>query len=127
MTGEKGGDYFDKDGTCIINSKENAEVLDFMLSMLEDGTAVTTPGGGFHTEEYYGFMAQEGAASMLECLWYMGRFTDYMPELKGKSKWQHRLYGMKTANIRFLAEPRQVSQHSAKYQIWQNAFWLKLK
>lgn len=84
MTGEKGGDYFDKDGTCIINSKENAEVLDFMLSMLEDGTAVTTPGGGFHTEEYYGFMAQEGAASMLECLWYMGRFTDYMPELKGK-------------------------------------------
>lgn len=84
MAGEKGGDYFDEDGNCIINSKENAEVLDFMLSMIEDGTAVTTPGGGFHTEEYYGYMSQGGAASMLECLWYMGRFTDYMPELSGK-------------------------------------------
>lgn len=84
MAGEKGGDYFAEDGTCVINSKENAEVLDFMLSMLDDGTAITTPGGWFHAEEYYGFMAQEGAASMLECLWYMGRFTDYMPELAGK-------------------------------------------
>ena len=52
--------------------------------MIEDGTAVTTPGGGFHTEEYYGYMSQGGAASMLECMWYMGRFTDYMPELSGK-------------------------------------------
>lgn len=84
MAGEKGGDYFDENGNCIIDSKENAEVLDFMLGMIEDGTAVTTPGGGFHTEEYYGYMSQGGAASMLECLWYMGRFTDYMPELAGK-------------------------------------------
>lgn len=84
MAGEKKGDYFDENGNCIINSKENAEVLEFMLSMIEDGTAVTTPGGGFHTEEYYGYMSQGGAASMLECLWYMGRFTDYMPELSGK-------------------------------------------
>lgn len=84
MTGQKGGDYFDEEGNCIIDCEQNAEVLEFMLEMLEDGTAVTTPGGGFHTEEYYGYMAQGGAASMLECLWYMGRFTDYMPELAGK-------------------------------------------
>ncbi len=84
MTGEKGGDYFDENGECIIDSETNAEVLDFMLEMIEDGTAVTTPGGGFHTEEYYGYMSQGGAASMLECMWYMGRFTDYMPELAGK-------------------------------------------
>ncbi len=84
MCGEKYGDYFDENGECIIDSEANAEVLNFMLEMLEDGTAVTTPGGGFHTEEYYGFMSQGGAASMLECMWYMGRFTDYMPELAGK-------------------------------------------
>lgn len=84
MTGQKGGDYFDEEGNCVIDSDTNAEVLEFMLEMIKDGTAVTTPGGGFHTEEYYGFMAQGGAASMLECLWYMGRFTDYMPELAGK-------------------------------------------
>lgn len=84
MACENGGDYFDEDGNCVINSENNIEVLDFMLEMLEDGTAITTPGGGFHTEEYYGFMSQGGAASMLECFWYLGRFTDYMPELSGK-------------------------------------------
>ena len=84
MTGEKYGDYFDEEGNCIIDSETNADVLKFMLEMIEDGTAITTPGGGFHTEEYYGFMSQGGAASMLECMWYMGRFTDYMPELAGK-------------------------------------------
>ncbi len=84
MAGERGGDYFDENGNCIIDSDANAKTLEFMLSMLEDGTAVTTPGGGFHTEEYYGFMSKGGAASMLECMWYMGRYTDYMPELAGK-------------------------------------------
>ena len=86
MTGEKYGDYFDDDGNCIIDSQTNIDVLHFMLDMIADGTAITTPGGGFHTEEYYGFMSQGGAASMLECMWYMGRFTDYMPELAGKVK-----------------------------------------
>lgn len=84
MAGEKKGDYFDKNGNCIIDSDVNADTLKFMLEMLSDGTAVTTPGGWFHSEEYYGFMGQGGAASMLECLWYMGRFTDFMPELAGK-------------------------------------------
>lgn len=84
MTGEKGGDYFDEKGNIIIDSDVNAKTLDFMLGMLADGTAITTPGGGFHTEEYYGFMGKDGAASMLICMWYMGRFTDYMPELAGK-------------------------------------------
>lgn len=84
MIGEKYGDYFDENGECIIDSEINADVLKFMLEMIEDGTAVTTPGGGFHTEEYYGYMGDGGAASMLECMWYMGRFTDYMPELAGK-------------------------------------------
>ncbi len=79
-----GGDYFDADGNCIINSEENAEVLQFMLDMLADGTAVTTPGGSIHTEEFYGYMAQGGTASLLECFWYLNRFTDYMTELSGK-------------------------------------------
>ncbi len=86
MITQQKSDYFDKDGKCIINNDINEKTLKFMLDMINDGTAVTTPGGGFHTEEYYGFMSKDGAASMLEPLWYMGRFTDYMPELKGKMK-----------------------------------------
>jgi len=84
MAGERGGDYFASAGNVIIDSEANRKTLEFMLEMLEDGTAVTTPGGWFHSEEYYGFMGKGGAASMLEAMWYMGRFTDYMPELAGK-------------------------------------------
>lgn len=84
MVGQRGGDFFDKQGNVIIDSEENEKTLEFILGMLEDGTAITTPGGWFHAEEYYGFMAKDGAASMLEAMWYMGRFTDYMPELAGK-------------------------------------------
>ncbi len=84
MTGEKGGDYFDAQGNCVIDSQTNADTLNFMLEMLADGTAVLTPGGWFHGEEYYGYFGQGGAASMVICLWYMGRFTDFMPELSGK-------------------------------------------
>lgn len=84
MITEQKSDYFDRNGECIIDNDINVKTLQFMLDMLEEGTAITTPGGNFHTEEYFGFMAKGGAASMLLPLWYMGRFTDYMPELKGK-------------------------------------------
>lgn len=84
MITEQKSDYFDDDGNCIINDDINKKTLQFMLDMINEGTAITTPGGGFHTEEYYGFMSKGGAGSMLLPLWYMDRFTDYMPELKGK-------------------------------------------
>ncbi|WP_416200828.1 MAG: Putative arabinose-binding protein AraN [Thermocaproicibacter melissae] len=84
MITEQKSDYFDRDGKCIINNDVNKKTLKFMLNMINDGTAATTPGGGFHTEEYYKFMGNGGAASMLLPFWYMDRFTDYMPQLKGK-------------------------------------------
>lgn len=51
---------------------------------MNDGIAVVAPGNGHHAEEYYGFMNNGGAASVWMPMWYMGRFTDYMPDLKGK-------------------------------------------
>ena len=84
MVTEQKSDYFGDDGQCIIDNETNVKTLQFMLDMINEGTAIATPGGGFHSEEYYGFMSKGGAASMLLPLWYMGRFTDYMPELKDK-------------------------------------------
>jgi arabinosaccharide transport system substrate-binding protein len=86
MIGERKGDFFDINGNCVINSKTNADVLHFMLEMIADGTAITTPGGWVHAEEFYGFMEKGGAASVQICAWYLGRFTDYMPGLSGKIK-----------------------------------------
>jgi len=51
---------------------------------LKEKVAVLTPGGNQHAEENYGFMNKGGAASVWMPMWYMGRFTDYMPDLKGK-------------------------------------------
>jgi arabinosaccharide transport system substrate-binding protein len=84
MIGEKKSDYFDANGNCIINNQTNVQVIEFMLGMLADGTAITTPGGNVHAEEFYGFMEQGGAASVQICAWYLGRFTDFMPGLSGK-------------------------------------------
>ena len=84
MLTQQKSDYFSRNDECIIDNDINAQTLQFMLDMIEEGTAITTPGGNFHTEEYYGFMSKGGAGAMLLPLWYMGRFTDYMPELAGK-------------------------------------------
>ncbi len=51
---------------------------------MKEKVAVAAPGGFHHAEEYYGFMNGGGAASVWMPMWYMGRFTDYMPDLKGK-------------------------------------------
>jgi len=46
--------------------------------------AVTTPGGYHHSEQYYGAMNSGSFGSIWMPMWYMGRFTDYMPDLAGK-------------------------------------------
>jgi arabinosaccharide transport system substrate-binding protein len=52
--------------------------------MIKEGTCIVAPGGGHHAEEYYGFMNAGGAASITMPFWYLDRFTNYMPDLKGK-------------------------------------------
>lgn len=84
MLTEQGSDLLTPDGKPNVNTPEMAKGLKFYQDMLKEGTAVTAPGGGHHAEEYYGFMDAGGAASVTMPFWYMGRFTDYMPDLKGK-------------------------------------------
>jgi arabinosaccharide transport system substrate-binding protein len=82
---EAGGDWLAKDGSVILDSAENIRVLQFLYDMMYvNKIAVAAPGGFHHAEEYYGFMEAGGAASVWMPQWYMNRFTDYMPALKGK-------------------------------------------
>jgi arabinosaccharide transport system substrate-binding protein len=81
---QTGSDWFDKDGNVTLNDPRNVEVLQMLYDMMyTDKIAVAAPGGFHHTEEYYGFMNGGGAASVWIPQWYMNRFTDYMPDLKG--------------------------------------------
>ncbi|WP_438447288.1 ABC transporter substrate-binding protein [Gorillibacterium sp. sgz5001074] len=84
LISQQGGDYLDKDGKVTINSEKNLATLQYLQKLVKEKIAVTAPGGGHHAEEYYGFMNKGGAASVFMPMWYMGRFTDYMPDLKGK-------------------------------------------
>ena len=74
---EKGAQYVDEDGNPNLVTDEHAEVIDYIRSMLKDGVCEIAPGGGFHTEEWYGHLNGAGVASVIMPLWYMGRFTDY--------------------------------------------------
>lgn len=81
MISQQGSDFFKADGTADFDNDINVATLEFMLKCIEAGVAVSAPGGFHHSEEYYGFMNDGGAASVMMPMWYMGRFTDYMTDL----------------------------------------------
>jgi arabinosaccharide transport system substrate-binding protein len=85
MISQQGSDLFDKDGKLTIDSDKNVKTLSLLNDMLyKYKVAELTPGGEPHAEEFYAYMNKGKAASISMPLWYMGRFTDYMPDLKGK-------------------------------------------
>jgi arabinosaccharide transport system substrate-binding protein len=80
-----GSDVMDATGKVTLDSPTNIKVLQMLYDMMfKSQIAIGTPGGFHHSEQYYGFMNDGGAASIWMPLWYMNRFTDYMPDLKGK-------------------------------------------
>ena len=84
MISQRGSDFLDKDGNVTIDNDANLKTLEFLKKMMEDKVAVAAPAGFHHSEEYYAFMNNGGAASITMPAWYMGRFVQYMPDLKGK-------------------------------------------
>ncbi|WP_328804052.1 ABC transporter substrate-binding protein [Paenibacillus glycinis] len=72
------------DGQLNITSPVVSGPLKWQQNLIKSKIAILTPGGNHHAEEYYGMMNGGGAASVWMPMWYMGRFTDYMPDLKGK-------------------------------------------
>ncbi|WP_020613177.1 ABC transporter substrate-binding protein [Sediminispirochaeta bajacaliforniensis] len=85
LISQRGSDFVDENGKIILDNDINIDTLQFLYDMMHTyNIAIPTPGGFCHSEEYYGFMNNGGAASIAMPFWYMNRFTDYMPDLKGK-------------------------------------------
>jgi arabinosaccharide transport system substrate-binding protein len=85
MISQLGSNYLDKDGNVIVDNEINIRVLQYLKDMIyKYKIAIPAPGGEHYTEDYFAFMSKGGAASVIMPIWFMGRFTDYMPELKGK-------------------------------------------
>jgi arabinosaccharide transport system substrate-binding protein len=84
MMNQRGSDIFGADGSVTLDNAVNEAILSYMLNNVKNGIAAKAPGGFMHAEEWYAFMNQGNVGAILMPAWYMGRFTDYMPDLKGK-------------------------------------------
>ena len=86
MVSQHGGDWLAEDGSVRMDEQVVIDTLAFMDGMMKDGTAIATPGGNHHAEEYYGWMNQGNSAAVMMPFWYSDRFLNYMPDLQGKMK-----------------------------------------
>ncbi len=79
-----GQDFTDEAGNPTLNSPELAEAFKYMQKLQEENVIGTIPGGQPDTEEAKGEynLGNYGSALMPE--WYMSRFINEMPDLKGK-------------------------------------------
>jgi arabinosaccharide transport system substrate-binding protein len=83
---QNGGGVYDKDGNLILDSEANTEALQLLSDMFHKDQILTVAAGGFHHSPDYYTMMNEGdkIASVWMPQWYMIRFKDFMPDLKGK-------------------------------------------
>lgn len=83
---ENGGGVYDKDGNLILDSPANAEALQLLSDMFHVHQILTVaPGGYHHSPEYYAMMNEgDKVASVWMPQWFMIRFKEFMPDLKGK-------------------------------------------
>lgn len=82
---QQGSDFFDKEtGEVILDNQINIDTLQWLLDGINEGYFVAMPGGFCHSEEWYAYMNDGNVACIAMPLWYLNRFTDYMPDLSGK-------------------------------------------
>lgn len=84
LVAELGGDMTTDDAQPNIATPEMAQALEFNRKLIDEGLAIVAPGGNHHAEEFYALMNSGAIASIVMPMWYMDRFTDYMPDLSGK-------------------------------------------
>ncbi len=84
MLVQYGADITNEDGSANINAEGAIDVYTEVQKLIEDGVVEVAPGGFVHSEDFYGYMNNGGAASLPMPMWYLNRFTDYMPDLSGK-------------------------------------------
>lgn len=79
-----GADYINNQGKPDVDNPKAIELYKEIQQLLKDEVLVVAAGGFYHSEEFFGMVNNGGIASVTMPLWYMGRFLDSMPDLKGK-------------------------------------------
>lgn len=82
---QQGSDFFNDEGEITLANETNVETLQWISDLIhEEEIAEVTPGGEQHSEEFYGYMNNGGAASAIMPLFFMNDFINEMPDLEGK-------------------------------------------
>ncbi|WP_372661212.1 ABC transporter substrate-binding protein [Cohnella sp.] len=84
LIAQQDSDFLGKDGSVTLDNETNIKTVQFLQDLVKEKIAIGAPGGFHHSEEYWAFMNKGGAASIWMPMWYMGRFMEQMPDLKGK-------------------------------------------
>lgn len=85
MVGQMGSDYFDSKGNLTLDNASNVKALQMLHDMIYvDKIAAVAPGSSVDTEQAYGAIDKGNVASVIMPIYYNSRFTDSMPDLKGK-------------------------------------------
>ncbi|GAE35018.1 ABC transporter substrate-binding protein [Halalkalibacter akibai] len=85
MVSQRGSDWFDENGNLTLDAPDNVEVLQYLHDLVYvHEVAEITPGGQPHAEEFYAYMNEGNVGSLAMPIWFMGRFLENMPDLKGK-------------------------------------------
>ncbi len=81
---ELGSDYVTADGKVDVNNKDLQKTMEIIKDLQEANAVQTMPGGQPDKEEAYGVINSGEYACVIMPIWYMSRYTNYMPELSGK-------------------------------------------
>nr|WP_314464836.1 extracellular solute-binding protein [uncultured Clostridium sp.] len=73
-----------KDGTLNVELESVKNMLTMQQTWLTDGIAMISPAGHVDLEEGFQNILDGNIASFPKALWYMSRFLNYMPDMKGK-------------------------------------------
>ena len=79
---QQGADWFNADGEVTIDSEESIAMMDWLLSLQEEGIAAQMPAG----DATWAAFKDGTLISMVGADWYGGFFKDNAPELAGKWK-----------------------------------------
>jgi arabinosaccharide transport system substrate-binding protein len=81
---EYGEDWIDATGRANIKIPAVRKMLEMQAQWIKDGVAEVSPGGIVDTEAGFANITGGGLAAFPKALWFMSRFINYMPEMKGK-------------------------------------------
>jgi len=77
-------DQVGPNGEVTVDDPRNIQAMTFFQKLVKEKIAAVAPGAGHDTPEYKAYMNGGAAASVFMPFWFMNRFTDEMPDLKGK-------------------------------------------